>query len=213
MFGFHKRNAQERVDQAEAWSGYATLLILVGIIAEIGVLFMFPHNGVSSQEQWSLVGANAAIGIGLAIEFACILRSIKANRELKVESDALTAAAMDRAARAETELVEFRRPRRALMTAENKAKLVKRLSSFAGAEFDTGLGSGGEQMHFLWDLEEVLAAAKWKQLDWAAHVVGNHMTRSQRPLAGFVAAENVEIQLDPTCATRGCQQLRLSLMD
>ena len=38
------KNAQERVDQAESWSGYATLAILAGILAEIGLLFVFPHD-------------------------------------------------------------------------------------------------------------------------------------------------------------------------
>jgi hypothetical protein len=99
IFQRKEKGAQERADAAESWSGYATLLILAGIVAEIGLLFVFPHD-VSSVERWSLVGSNAAIGIGLTIEFICILAAIKANRDLKIESDAKLAEATQQAAQA-----------------------------------------------------------------------------------------------------------------
>ena len=86
FFGSKGKSAQERADQAENWSGYATLLIFGGIAGEIALLFIFPHN-VSAWELWSLVAANIAIGLGLLIEFVCILVAINANRELKIESD------------------------------------------------------------------------------------------------------------------------------
>ena len=85
------------------------------------------------------------------------------------------------------------------MTAENRALLIDRLSQFARTEFDTGLSSGGEPMHFLWDLEETLTAAGWHQLPWGVAAVGIQVVhRNLRPLAGSINAENVEIHLDPS---------------
>lgn len=80
------------------------------------------------------------------------------------------------------------------MTAENRALLQQRLAPFGGQEFDVGFGSGGEQIHFVWDLEEVLSQARWRQLPWGVPAVGTltHM-RNLRPLAGMIYAENVEI--------------------
>jgi hypothetical protein len=86
--------------------------------------------------------------------------------------------------------------RRELLTAENRATLLIRLSPFAGTEFDTGLGSGGEQLHFLWDLEKVLAAARWRQLPWVYGVAAQIKQRNQRQNTGVVDAQNVEIHLD-----------------
>ena len=198
IFGNKGKSAHERADQAESWSGYATLLILLGILVEIGLLFIFPHNA-STWELWSLVAANAAIGIGLLIEFACIHAAVRANQEIKTESDAKLGEALDRAARTEQELIDFRRARRHLMTAENRALLISRLSQFAGTEFDTGLSPGGEPMHFLWDVEETLTAARWAQLPWGVNAVGVQVVfRNLRPLAGSINAENVEIHLDPS---------------
>jgi hypothetical protein len=122
-----------------------------------------------------------------------------AGLSIQISTENKLAEALDRAAKAETALLEFRKSRRSLMTAGNKARLRERLLPFAGTEFDTAYGSGGEQMHFLWDLEEVMHSANWRQLPWTVNVVGNTLTRfrSQRPGCGVVDAENVELQLQP----------------
>jgi hypothetical protein len=192
---FGKKSAQKRADQAESWSGYATLLILAGILLEIALLFRFRHE-TSNWELSLLVAANAAIGIGLLVEFFCIHAAVKASRELKTESDAQLTEALDRAANAERELRDFRRPRRHLMTKENRDILIARLSPFAGTKFDTGLSPGGEPMHFLWDLEETLHHAKWNQLPWVTGVVGvQEVRRGLRPVAGSINSENVELHV------------------
>jgi hypothetical protein len=183
------KTPSERLESLERWSGWATLLILAGIVLEIGNLFWFPHH----QTNWELASAIAAllaIGIGLAGEYVCILGTIKASRDEKLESDARLTEALNRAATAEQALVDFRRPRRHLMTAENRALLISRLSQFARTEFDTGLSPGGEPMHFLWDLEQTLTNAGWHQSPWGVAGVGFPVVhRKDRPLSGSVNAE------------------------
>jgi hypothetical protein len=240
IFGKRGKNAQERVDQAESWSGYATLAILAGILAEIGLLFIFPHD-ISEKELWSLVVANLAIGIGLAIEFWCILRSIAANRELKIESDAKLAEATQQAAQAQTQsagsfamaaeaqrqaaqlrkqaaeagmraaeaierarkielqLVLFRLPRRDMLAGKTDI-VTERLKPFAGTEFDCGIGQGGEQADFWWDLQPAIMVAGWTHIAWQYPPTDFPLFIAQgpdRPVSGSVGAANVEIHLHP----------------
>jgi hypothetical protein len=65
---------------------------------------MFAHN-ISRWEKAGLVLANAAIGIGLAIEYVCIRKTVAASATLQRDSDERIAAASARAeeARLETE--------------------------------------------------------------------------------------------------------------
>lgn len=180
----------------ERWGLWFAGIVVVSVIAELVIAWAQPPYLLFLTES---AFADAAVAIGIAGEIA--LGTIWNNHvqtELRKRSDERVTAATNRAARAEAALLEFRRSRRSIMTAENKARLAERLSVFARVEFDTAYGSGGEQMHFLWDLEEALHAANWHQLDWHM-LVGNSLfrARTQRPLCGVVDAENVEIQLQP----------------
>lgn len=186
------------LERADTWSGHATLLILVGIIAEIVLLFVFTDK-TDQVERWLLAASNAAIGVGLVIEYACIRKTIKASAEQTEISNQKLREALDRASEAQLELTKFRTPRRKLMTAANRANLAHNLKPFARTEFDVGLGSGGEQADFLWDLEEVLADAGWHELPWGINVPGMMVTqRGPRPISGSVGAQNVEIHVNPS---------------
>jgi len=155
--------------------------------------------GKSGVENWAPVVADILVALGVYGELHFSGKAGRAQKALQILTEGRLTEAFDRAAKAEKELRDFRRPRRALMTPENRARLIETLAPFSGTEFDTGLGSGGEQMHFLWDLEEVLNAARWRQLPWGVHAVGvTTVLRNQRPLAGSVSAENVEIQMETT---------------
>jgi hypothetical protein len=210
MIGSQKNRDPERtLGRCEAWSGRATLAILVGIVLEILVILsLTPHS--PEWDKWFNIAGNGLIGIGLVTEYICIRKTIVASAVLKQQSDAKLSEALDRATNAELELIKFRRPRRDLMTSEAKAKLSDKLKPFARTPFDVGFSGGdGEQADFVWDIEEVLAAAGWSQLPWGVHAVGiMTIFRNLRPLAGSVGAQNVEIQMEPTW-----RQSRLSAVE
>ena len=178
----------------DIWAAIATALILIGIIAEIVLLFVFPHWDTSGELS-SLVVANGFIGVGLAIELICI----RVSRAEKIETDARLTAALDRAAGAENSLIELRTPRRSLLTAANRAILNGSVQQFAGTVFDVGVsGFESEIVDCLWDLEEVLAAANWNQIPWASPVGALSFQRNQRPIGGIVSAEKVTLEMEPT---------------
>jgi hypothetical protein len=185
------------ISQNEALASWAGYVLVAGLLLEAALAFNFAINiPIIDAHLSQFANLLVLLGVGGEIHFGA--KASRAQKELQRRTDVKLTEALDRAARAQNDLLEFRTPRRALMTAENRARLVERLSPFAGTQFDTALGSGGDQMHFLWDLEETLTAAKWIQLNWGVHAVGvpTYM-RNLRPLAGIVMAENVEIQMDP----------------
>jgi hypothetical protein len=190
------------LEATETWSGRATLLILAGIVLEIGLLFAFAH-AVSIWEKVGLVTANVLIGVGLAIEYKCIRRSMVATAQLQRASDERVAAAEARAseadqkaAEAQLELARFRAPR--LPTPEQLASLTEKLQPFAGTDFDTGLAANdGEQADFLWLLEPAIVAAGWNHRAWAWP--GIVIAQGNRPPSGSVAVSGgVSIQVHPT---------------
>jgi hypothetical protein len=200
MGGQSDHKPAKRLEIAERWSGHATLAILGGILLEIILLFVFP-GGKSWSEIWLLVVANAAIGIGLAIEYACIRRTIVASGDLQRESDAKLSEAIDRAVKAEAELIEFRKPRRSKIR-PNIAALSGKMKILGRTKFDVGIGAGsGEQADCAWDIEEMLTNAGWSQMNWGVHEVGVSVVErghgGHRPVAGSVGAQNIEIHLAP----------------
>jgi hypothetical protein len=95
-----KNDPSVRLEALEKWSARATLVILGGILLEIAALLIFRHPDISSGEIWILVSANVLIGIGLAVEYICILRTIVASGELQRVSDEKVAEANARASEA-----------------------------------------------------------------------------------------------------------------
>ena len=154
------------------------------------------HTRPPDERGWGMSGATLTDN-ELKIQIEGNER--KASRSGYVLIAGLLIEVASASAKSEKELIDFRRPRRELMTAQNRSSLIDKLTPFAGTQFDVGFGSGGEQIHFVWDLEEVLAAAGWVQLPWGVHAVGTLTNmRNLRPLAGAVHAQNVEIQLEPS---------------
>lgn len=190
------KSPHERLEQLETRSGYATLAIMAGIGIEIYLVIF-----VAKDHPWTeplTILANVLIFVGLLVEFINIRKSIVASRAEKVAADLELAAANDRAAQAQTELREYRTPRRELMSVEARVQIIQKLEPFAGTKFDTALASGpAEVIHFCWDLEEVLSKANWLQLDWTSPFQQQTYYRTNRPLAGMVMADDVEIQLEP----------------
>jgi hypothetical protein len=193
-----KSDSQLKADIStnEKRAEWGAWLIVAGLVIEVGLAIIF-HEGKSLTETWAPVFATSLIALGVYGEIHFGRRAGEAHQALQLSTEAKLTDALTRAAGTEQELIDFRRPRRHLMTAANRALLISRLSQFAGTEFDTGLSPGGEPMHFLWDLEETLTAARWAQLPWGVNAVGVQVVhRNLRPLAGSINAENVEIHLD-----------------
>src|SRR5665213_2761008 len=191
---YRGRSPHVRLHDLERVSGHATLAIALGIGIEVSALF---HLEPRWDIKWvcSLV-ADLLIFIGLLVEYLVILETIEASKADRIESDREVANAMNRAAKAEKDLLDHKTPRRAAMTIENKAFLVDRLRQFDGTPFDVGMAAGpGEVIHFCWDLEEVLQSAGWQQLDWGSSSLT--FARNRRPVAGMIMADNVEIQIEP----------------
>jgi hypothetical protein len=165
-------------------------LIIVGLLVEIAAVFVFQKPWVESVVS---ISANALIVIGVWGELFFERRS-------KEAGDKLVTAALERAAKAENDLIEFRTPRRAKIRPQIDA-LAEQLKPFAGTKFDIGFGgSDGEQADCCWDIEEVLEKANWHQEPWGKVTAGPAAINDRgllRPYAGNVAATNVEIHIEP----------------
>lgn len=94
-------DAREKLDALELWSGRATLIILAGIVIDVGIIWIWPHES-RWETIWALT-ANVLIGAGLVIEYIVILRAIVASGDVQRDSDEKVAAAVERAAAAERE--------------------------------------------------------------------------------------------------------------
>ena len=183
----------------ERWASWAGYALVVGLILEVALAFHFETGRPAVDDRLpELANVLVLLGVWLEIHFGG--KAVRAQKELQRRTDLKLAEALERAGRAEKDLIEFRKPRRALMTQENRSKLELRLRPFAGTQFDVGIGgSDGEQADILWDLEEVLINAGWQELPWVVNVVGavNVFHRNLRPVAGLVSAQNIEIQIHP----------------
>jgi ribosomal protein L29 len=110
--GHNKNDPHQKLESLERWSARATLLILLGIVIEIGLLLWFPHD---PAERLAAVIANALIGVGLAVEYIVILRAVVAGGEATrlsdekiAESNRQAAEANQMAAEANLELARLR---------------------------------------------------------------------------------------------------------
>jgi hypothetical protein len=102
--GQRNNSAHQKLESLERWSARATLLILLGIIADIALLFWFPHAGT---ERLAGTAANVVIALGLAIEYVVILRAIIETGKANRESDEKIAEANERAIKADLARVEL----------------------------------------------------------------------------------------------------------
>ncbi|WLA57482.1 hypothetical protein [Bradyrhizobium diazoefficiens] len=190
-----QKSPHDRLETYEKWSAGATLGILIGIIIEIIVLSYYDYH--PDRKFWSSIAANVLIGLGLLIEFFCIRWTIIASSEAEDENRGKLAAALDRASAAEQELIEFRKTRRHVI-GPNKTQLADRLRPFAGTEFDTAMSHFEREIgDILWDIEDALHVAGWRQIDWSPLPGASAIQRTSRPLAGSALAQNVEIELHP----------------
>lgn len=115
-----------------------------------------------------------------------------AEAELQAEKLKATVANADgRVAETYRELSELTTPR--ALTPDVRAMIADKMKPFAGIQFDVALNPDTETQTFLLQLEDVLAAAGWKEIDWAG--AKPTLTRNKHSLAGVVALSGVVIQM------------------
>jgi hypothetical protein len=123
--GAPKIDHTARLQWLERWSGHATLLILGGICVEIAAIFIWAPSGMSDWEKGTLVAANAAIGIGLIVEYFVIQATIVSGRAAHDESEEKVAESNQLARQAQGRTEELRADNLALQ----KLMLPRRLGS------------------------------------------------------------------------------------
>jgi len=177
----------------ERWEWGCAGLVVVGVVAAFLIAAIHPPYD-SFLEQWGSAMAEALIAFGIVGEVVFSQRDAKIQTELRRRSNGRLTEALNRAANAEEELREFRRPRQQIFPPQ-KAAFVARLSAFKGTPFDAGTGPGGEVMHFWWVLAHALSEAGWVHLPWLQN--GATVLNMQHPLpvSASVSATNVEIHL------------------
>jgi hypothetical protein len=180
----------------ERWSARATLLILVGILGEIAAMFIFFRPELSWTERSVAILCDLFIGVGLGVEYICIIQTIDASSVLQRTSEERVAESNRLAREAQLELAKFRSSR--YLTTEQQAAISETLRPFAGSIFDTGWSLGtSEQQDFAWVLEPTLTEAGWTQIDWSDGGTLYIYRGGHRPIAGVVSVADVSIQLHP----------------
>jgi hypothetical protein len=103
------------------------------------------------------------------------------------------AIANDDARVAETyrELSELTTPR--TLTPDLRAMLADKMKPYAGTQFDVALNPDTETQTFLLQLEDALAAAGWKEIDWVG--AKPTLTRDKHRVAGVVPLSGVVVQM------------------
>jgi hypothetical protein len=182
------------------WADRIALLIIVGLAVDIINVFVPDqtwHNRLA-------IIANALIALGVWGELHFAKRARTADDSRVAEAETTLANAIERASRAEEELIRLRTPRRhRFPIIPARRALETALSSFAGTPFVIGMGpNDGEVQDFIWDIGPVLWAAGWIQLDWiypGGTVKGEARFGGPgfwRPAMAPVPAQNVLIMMD-----------------
>jgi len=164
---------------------------------------------------WDLWGVRLMV-LGGLLGFCSVVTSVASayvlyrvadvqNRELVIRSNEFsdrskilereTAEANERAAIAQLELANFRKPR--VFNDAQMAMLVERLKLFAGTQFDTAMPLDDLEPGVLAGLiERVLHSSNWRQIDWSgtAAIV---IRRPDRSIAGTCTVRDVLIIVPP----------------
>jgi F0F1-type ATP synthase membrane subunit b/b' len=102
-----------------------------------------------------------------------------------------TADAEKAASDAALALAKFKQPR--TLTREQRERITAKARPFAGMAFDVATSNGKEPLNLVIKIEEALAAAGWKELDWSA---GVFIGRTGKPSLGLGAETGVTVQVE-----------------
>ena len=144
-------------------SANATLLILSGIIIEIGSLLWFPHN---ASERVIGVVAYGLIGFGFVFQYMVIGIAILASADAQRKSDEKVAAANERASFAETrtaeatlELIKLKAPRS--FSSQQSDKIIQQIKHYAGTPYILSVANETEAINLLLQTNSLLRSANW----------------------------------------------------
>ena len=156
----------------ERWSARATLLILVGIVGEIVSMFVFRRPETGWTEIGLAVAWDAFIGIGLVVEYICILRAVVATDEAETESNEQIAAANELATQSTIRLEELR------------ARLVPKFVGPKLTEALFGLPSETATVLYVRDVPETWRSAIWVSV---ALKMAGWIVEDPKPIPGSVS--------------------------
>jgi hypothetical protein len=114
----------------EGWEWGFAGIVVAAVIAEIVIAYIHPPYD-SLLNEWGTTLADAAVAFGIAGEIIFSRLDARIQTEIRRRSNEKVAAASDRAAKAETELIEFRTPRRSKLRPLVE-KLPEELKAFEG---------------------------------------------------------------------------------
>lgn len=189
----------EASSSCENWGLVCGVLVVAAVIAEVVIAWIEPPYGLFLRLS---VPTDIAIALGIVGEVLLGMRNNRIQTELRRRSNAQLASA-------KLEIARLNTPRVNLLTLENVAVIVEKLSPFSGTKFDVGHAPNGrEQWDLLWQLEPVFAKAGWVFEDWnpgplplpgesRAGVFGKLNWTMQRHIYGVANVSNVSIELSP----------------
>jgi hypothetical protein len=121
---------RDDVEVNESRSHWAAWIIVIGLLIEVAVALSYP-SGRTALENWAPVLTNIMIALGVYGEIHFSGKASRSQKRLQSIADEKLADALNRASRAEQELIDFRKPRRSLMTRENTQLIIEKLLPFA----------------------------------------------------------------------------------
>ncbi len=184
---------KEEIATREGRARSGAWLVVFGLMIDVILASAFPENK-STIENWGSVVATALVLLGVYGEIHNGRKGAEAHEKLQMSTERQLVEALTRAAKAEQELIEFRKSRRKIF-ALTSAAFAQDLAKHKGAIFDTGLDAGGEPMHFAWDLDVALTKAGWVHIPWVDP--SGWYRRQGHIISGNCSATNVEIHIHP----------------
>ena len=157
---------EKSAESCEFWGWLSAAILVVGLLAEVAIAAIHPPYD-SFWEQWGSSLANALVFLGVAGEVQFGRMASRRQAEFKRRSDIKIAEANERAAeandeakKAQLELAKFKAPRS--LDAGQRARIVARLSSFAGTRFVGYVAFSSEPLALMRQIVDGLNSAKWQ---------------------------------------------------
>jgi hypothetical protein len=188
---------RDDVERNEARSKWAAWVLVAGLVIEVVLAFNF-SEGKTPLEHWSPVLADIMVALGVFGEIHFSGKAARAQKALQSIIDGKLTEALERAAKAQEDLIKFRTPRADLLTTKALGLVIQKIAPFAGTKFDIGHDDlDREVWDFLWKLEPALSVAGWVHVNW---VGGNTFPKMNWPgnhQYGLAGVTNISIEVHP----------------
>lgn len=179
----------------ENWALVCGALVVAAVAAEIVIAWIEPPYTLFLRLS---VPTDVAVALGIIGEVLLGMRNNRLQTELRRRSN-------KELADAKLELARLATPRAQILAAPGVvAKIVDKISPFAGTKFDVAHSKyGREEWDFLWWLEEIPAKASWVFVNWNPGPLPHPGTFPKRNwtmqphMYGVSNVSNVVIELSP----------------